>query len=115
MPIENGYHVVEQDYRILTSHGMMTEEQLKAFNQSEQERKNSAFNMTERKPIFCPFRGTVCNENCALHESDSCRLCSTVAEKDTKGLSCPFTNAVCVDSCGVYNKGCTLGGKNDNE
>lgn len=114
----NEPEIIEYPMKITTSHGVMTAEQLEAFNKTEAEAREKRLAdqraEAEARPRGeCPFRrgryDPRCIADCALY-ADGCTLARKEAQHDTAGKKCPFGpyNNACNSNCQLYNGGCTV-------
>ena len=111
--------IKEYPMKIVTTHGVMTQEQLDDYNATAKESEEKHLAETKAaealKPTKdCPFldgMDTRCRLDCALYDGGRCRLSGKPPEEGTEGKICPFGRyrQACRKGCMLFNNGCTMG------
>lgn len=111
--------IKEYPMKIVTTHGVMTQEQLDDYNATAKESEEKHLAETKAaealKPTKdCPFfdgMDTRCRLDCALYDGGRCRLSGKPPEESTEGKICPFGRyrQACRKGCMLFNNGCTMG------
>lgn len=110
--------MIEEYYTITTSHGTMTPENLKAYNEKHKEKQPEVKEPEKPNQVKrCPYINGIhktCLNKCAFYDEEGkqCYYQRKAAQVKTEGKVCPYSfgrgREACSSFCAMYKEGCCL-------